>query len=176
MTVEQGPIGSCTYTTEPEAHWAEALFKEAKRRERRRRLLKAGVAALILMVVAAVALLSTAGQPRSPLDRAGPSPNQTSGSHAGIVTGTASMCIGAIPFANTSQMIAVSLQQGRNLVATEIVTSSLKTSPTLHYFDGVFKFSVPPGSYQLSGSSEFGQKLTVTSGQTVRVNLDSICM
>jgi hypothetical protein len=176
VTVEQRANESCTDTTEHEGQPAEALFKEAKRRERRRRLFKAGAAALILMVVAAVAVLSTAGQSRSTHNRAGSSPVLASGSHAGIVTGTASMCVGSPPTVNTSQMIAVSLQQGRKLVATEIVTSSLKTRPTLHYFDGVFKFSVPPGSYQLSGSSESGQTVVVTSGQTVRVNLGSRCM
>jgi hypothetical protein len=86
------------------------------------------------------------------------------------------MCIGSPPTANASQTIAVSLQQGAKLVATELVTSSLKTSPTLRYFDGTFKFSVPPGRYELGGSSEVGQKVVVTSGQTVRVNLGSRCM
>jgi hypothetical protein len=178
VTVAQRTNGSCTDSTEHEGHPAEALFKEAKRRERRRRLFKAGAAALVLIVVvvAAAAVLSTVGQPKPTHNPAGSLPNHTSGSNTGTVTGTASMCIGPVPTVNTSQMIAVSLQQGRRLVATEIVTSSLKTSPTLHYFDGVFKFRVPPGSYQLNGSSDFGQKVALTSGQTVRVNLVSMCL
>jgi hypothetical protein len=175
VTVEQRAIGSCTDTTEHEGHPAEALFKEAKRRERRRRLLKAGSASLIPMVVAAAVVVSTAGQPKPTHNGAGSVPNDTSGSNTGTVTGSASMCIGPVPTENASQMIAVSLQKGTKVIAAEIVTSSLKTSPTLHYFDGVFKFRAPPGSYQLSGSDEVGQKVVVASGQTVRVNLGSLC-